>query len=224
MGKLLYVTSLELTPAGAQIAKCETDFVVITAGSSHHQLHQPEVVIGECKAAGGQITADDAEHLAKVADALSNRRLNVFIVFAKTGTFSDEEIDACSRAQANWNERVILLSKDELEPYEIDRRLPEGKRLRLRNLRSLRTTRPSATRRCVQNAQRSLNASAFTRSCSERPMGSSSTAAASTGATGRIGSRRRTNSGRSGIADHVAALANAIRSEDGSYAKRRAGR
>ena len=137
IGKLLYTTSLELTPAGAAIDKCETDFVVITSGSSHHQRHQPELVIGECKAAGGKITVEDAEHLAKVADALSNRRLNVFIVFAKTGTFSDEEIEACSRAQANWNERVILLSKDELEPYEIDERLPQGKRLRLRNLQEL---------------------------------------------------------------------------------------
>jgi hypothetical protein len=135
--KLLYATSLELTPAGAAIDKCETDFVVITSGTSLRPGRQPELVIGECKAAGGRITVEDAEHLAKVADALTSRYLNVFVVFARTGTFSDEEVEACGRAEANWYQRVILLSKDELEPYEIDERFPQGQRLRLRNLEEL---------------------------------------------------------------------------------------
>jgi hypothetical protein len=99
--------------------------------------HQPQVVIGECKAAGGRITREDAEHLAKVADALPYRRLNVFILFAKTGAFSQEEIDACSLAQHMWHERVIMLGKDELEPYHIDDRYPAGLRLHLHNLEGL---------------------------------------------------------------------------------------
>lgn len=108
------------------------------------------VVIGECKAAGGTITSDDAEHLAKVADALPYRRVNVFIVFAKTGTFSEQEIEACSLAQHKWHERVIMLGKDELEPYEIDDRYAEGLRLHLRNLEGLasNTVRVYPTLRC----------------------------------------------------------------------------
>ena len=50
---------------------------------------------------------------------LPRRRLSAFVVFAKTGGFSDAEIEACARAQARSHERVILLSKDELEPYDI---------------------------------------------------------------------------------------------------------
>jgi hypothetical protein len=118
-GRMLYTTSLEIARGTAAIDNCETDFVVITTGPSHNSPHQPQLVIGECKAAGGAITEADADHLAKVADAFPSRRLNVFVLFAKTGTFSEEEIAACARAQSKWRSRVIVLSKNELEPYEI---------------------------------------------------------------------------------------------------------
>lgn len=122
MGKMLYTTCLELSPSRAKIDKCETDFVIITSGYSHDLPQQPQLVISECKAAGGTIAPEDALHLAKVADALPIRRVNAFIVFAKTGTFSAAEVDACRLAQGKWRERVILLSKDELEPYHIGER------------------------------------------------------------------------------------------------------
>lgn len=137
MDKMLYTTSLELTPGSASINKCETDFLVFASGHSHNMPHQPQVVIGECKAAGGTITRADAENLAKVADAFPHRRVNAFILFAKTSTFSQGEIDACSHAQHMWKERVIMLGKDELEPYRIDERYPAGERLHLRNLEAL---------------------------------------------------------------------------------------
>ena len=126
---MVYTTCLELTASGAEIDTCETDFVVITTGYSHEQRHLPQVVIGECKAAGGQITPEDADHLAKIVDALPRRRLSAFVLFAKTGTFSATEIDACARAQARWHERVIVLSKDELEPYDIFERHPDADRM-----------------------------------------------------------------------------------------------
>jgi hypothetical protein len=127
--EMLYTTSQELKPRTAPIDKCETDFVVFSHGHSHNMPHQPHVVIGECKAAGGKITREDAVHLAKVADALPQRRLNVFILFAKTGTFSQDEIDACCLAQHTWYERVIILGRDELEPYYIGERHPGEPRL-----------------------------------------------------------------------------------------------
>jgi hypothetical protein len=135
--KMLYTTSLELTSVAAAIDKCETDFAVIASGRSHFRAHQPQLVIGECKSAGGSITVDDAEHLAKVADAIPYRRMDVFILFGKTGVFTERDIDACRHAQGKWNERVILLSKDELEPYDIEDRLPEGEQLRLKTLEGL---------------------------------------------------------------------------------------
>jgi hypothetical protein len=73
MDKMLYATCFELKAGTASIDKCETDLVVSASGHSHNMPHQPQFVIGECKAAGGTITRDDAEHLAKVADALPYR-------------------------------------------------------------------------------------------------------------------------------------------------------
>ena len=67
----------------------------------------------------------------------TSSRFAVFILFAKTGTFSQEEIDACRLAQHMWHERVIVLDKDELEPYEIDGRYPAGLRLQRHNLEGL---------------------------------------------------------------------------------------
>ncbi|MGE3509198.1 MAG: hypothetical protein AB7N65_09980 [Vicinamibacterales bacterium] len=124
MDKMLYATSLDLEPTKAPIDKCETDFVVLAGGHSHNMPHQPQVVIGECKSGGGTITRDDAVHLAKVADALPTKRVSAFIVFAKLGSFSAEEIEACALAQHRWHQRVIVLGKDELEPYHVDDRHP----------------------------------------------------------------------------------------------------
>jgi hypothetical protein len=137
MDKMLYTTSLELKPASASIDKCETDFMVFASGHSHNMPHQPQVVIGECKAAGGMITREDAQHLGKVADVFPYRRINMFILFAKLGTFSDQEIEACRLAQHKWHERVIVLGKDELEPYHIDDRYPAGLNLHLHDLEAL---------------------------------------------------------------------------------------
>ena len=156
MDRMLYTTSLELKPEAEGIDKCETDFVVFANGQSHNMPYQPQLVIGECKAAGGTITRQDAEHLAKVADTFPYRRLNVFILFAKPGSFSAEEVEACSLAQHKWHQRVILLGKDELEPYHIDDRYPEGVRLHLENLENLagNTVRLYPQLRCKGIAER----------------------------------------------------------------------
>ena len=116
--KMLWTTSLELRPASAGIEACEVDFVAIANGRSRTGLDLPQVVLGECKTAG-RVEPSDAERLARVADALPDRRVNVFVLFAKTAAFTEEEILACTRAQDRWNPRVILLSKDELEPYQV---------------------------------------------------------------------------------------------------------
>ena len=128
--RIQYTTSLDLAPsAGSTIEPCEIDFVVLTTGHSRNRPDLPQVLIGECKAAGGTITAADARHLAKVADALPNRRLSVFLIFAKTGKFSDQEVIAIAQAQDKWRSRIILLSQEELEPYDIYERQPSEPRL-----------------------------------------------------------------------------------------------
>jgi hypothetical protein len=58
------------------------------------------------------------EHLKKVADAFP-KRIEPYIIFAKTTAFSPEEIERCKSAQDPYRFRVILLSTRELEPYFI---------------------------------------------------------------------------------------------------------
>ena len=75
---MLYTTCLELAPREAAINACETHFVIVTTEFSHHRPHLPQVIIGECKSVGGQVTRDDAEHLRRVTDAFPRNRLNSF--------------------------------------------------------------------------------------------------------------------------------------------------
>jgi hypothetical protein len=77
---------------------------------------QAQIVIGECKSAGGEITEADVENLVKVADAFENSLLEPFIVFSKVSWFSTAEIERCKKAQTK-RRRTILLSNRELEPY-----------------------------------------------------------------------------------------------------------
>ena len=135
---MLYTTCLELVPRAAAINACETDFVVVATGSSHHRPQLPQVIIGECKSAGGEVTRNDAEHLRRVADVFPRSRINPFILFAKTGHFSVDEVEACAIAQDRWEPRVLLLSKDELEPYGIlDRHPGADQRLKAGGLEGL---------------------------------------------------------------------------------------
>ena len=136
---MLYTTCLELAPTDSGVVNaCETDFAALTTGMSYERPWCPQLVIGECKSNRGQITKSDVEHLQRVADALPAKRVSVFLVFAKTGAFSHEEINLCAGAQGRWRPRVLLFSKDELEPYHIlDRHAHAGRSLRAPGLEGL---------------------------------------------------------------------------------------
>lgn len=136
-GHMSFATSLEVSPAGAAIARCETDFLVIARGQSLDFPHHPQLVVGECKSDGGTITETDAANLARVADAFPTRRFSTFVLFAKTGKFSKKEIAACARAKDRWRSRVIVLSKDELEPYDTYSRHEDLPRLHATGLEHL---------------------------------------------------------------------------------------
>jgi hypothetical protein len=115
MHVVAYATGTELEPAGASIQKCETDFVLLAESLPDRTL---QIVIGECKSVGFEITADDVQKLALVADALTaNHDCEAFIVFSKTGRFTPEEVMRCRAANGENKHRVILLSVRELEPY-----------------------------------------------------------------------------------------------------------
>ena len=105
---------MTLQPITAQIAKCETDFVLLC----QDWKGRLKLVMGECKA-NSEIDADDVRNLSKVADAFPTDRFDVFLVFSKTSNFKQEEIDCCRAANSINRARTILLSDRELEPYRV---------------------------------------------------------------------------------------------------------
>ncbi len=114
-GKSLFLPNMTLEPVGADIERCETDVFIATQDGNDTVL-----AIGECKDAGGSITADDARKLAAVSDALSKRGLECYIIFSKTANFTPDDIENCRRANDGGRRtRVIMLSDRELEPYHI---------------------------------------------------------------------------------------------------------
>jgi hypothetical protein len=113
----LFATSFTLSSSGARISPCETDFVMLEFDTTG----EIELAIGECKAGGekSEISEADVKNLSAVADSFPPGRVTVYIVFSKTGPFSETEIARCRAAQDPHSPRVILLSDRELEPYHI---------------------------------------------------------------------------------------------------------
>ncbi len=108
-----WTTGLNLEQSGPNGWKCESDFVVVTDG----HRDGPQIIFSETKSRGGEITADDVANLTRLADVFERSSLQPYIIFAKVGAFSDEEIERCKSAQAKGRFRVIVLSDRELEPY-----------------------------------------------------------------------------------------------------------
>jgi hypothetical protein len=118
---LMYTTAMNLTLESPPLHKCETDLAVVTKSFNG----RVQILIGECKTRK-EITEQDAINLKRVADAFPAERFDVFIVFAKLDApFSHEEVQWCRLAQGPYQERVILLSARELEPYFIYERTAE---------------------------------------------------------------------------------------------------
>jgi hypothetical protein len=122
---LAYAPGMEFKPGTAAIEACEADLVVL-ASSFQHSGKPLELVIAECKDAGGEVTDEDVRKLSKVAEALRKGPFDVFILFAKCGEFTDEEIQRCKngrrklfehQGQVHYLNNIIMLSARELEPY-----------------------------------------------------------------------------------------------------------
>ena len=112
MQQLVYTTAMKLEPISASIPSCETDFVLLNKG-----LRGPlNLVIGECKSTSGEITQADLDNLSSVASAIPGDQLKVFILLAKTGTFTADEVDRCKKTASALPARVIMLSQRELQP------------------------------------------------------------------------------------------------------------
>lgn len=117
--------SAELESQGAPIEKCEADFVAVVAGRSAQPERPVQILIGEAKTRK-QIDADDARKLGKLADAIPPDVAQAFVVFAKTEGSTTDEVALAKSLNSQGRQRVILLSREELEPYLIYERSNAG--------------------------------------------------------------------------------------------------
>jgi hypothetical protein len=109
--------SYDLVPKDGSEGKCcETDFVYL---ARHPREAATDFIIGEVKDVGGTIDENDVRHLRVVAESLPQSRFNTFIVLAKLGPFTEEEIALAATLNSNDRRRVIMLTDRELEPYDI---------------------------------------------------------------------------------------------------------
>jgi len=113
---LMYSTAINFRPDGAEIEVCESDFVAVVAGKLGVDESAVQIVFGETKT-DGPIDAEDIRKLGKLADAIPQDIAQTYILLSKTGTFSAEEVALARALNPKYRKRVILWSRDELEPY-----------------------------------------------------------------------------------------------------------
>jgi hypothetical protein len=112
-----WTSCMDLEPDTTAIDKCEMDFVVVARSFGSES---PQLVLGECKDAGGSITSRDVDNLTQVAKALKDRAFDVFLVFSKCGKFTESEINEIKLCHAARN-NVILFSQRELESERVEK-------------------------------------------------------------------------------------------------------
>lgn len=120
-----YSTALNLEFDGK---KCEIDFCVV-----HKSLHynNTEMVIGECKSAGGRIEQVDVDNLVFVRNKMKGLGINCYLAFSKVdNTYTAEELNLI-RPLIQKHVPVIILSNLELEPYFIYEGIAEAEKAKL---------------------------------------------------------------------------------------------
>lgn len=115
----VYSPSLDLTKKGQAHNECEVDFVWVIP---RPYPRKTVIILGECKDQG-PIKSDeferDIENLRRVADAIPRKRFKTFILLSKLNHFSSEEIARAKTLNTEYQQRTILLTARELEPYYI---------------------------------------------------------------------------------------------------------
>jgi hypothetical protein len=99
--------------------KCELDFLWIIPG---RYPQRAAVILAECKDKG-PVDARDMGHLRRVADALPASHFETYILLTKLVPFTAEEIEQARQLNSEFQQRVILLTDRELDPYQIYERI-----------------------------------------------------------------------------------------------------
>jgi hypothetical protein len=100
------------------MVSAETDFIWLT----QNRTGRIQLVIGECKANATIADEDlqkDIENLIAIAQAFSENRVDVYILFSKTSDFTSSELNIFKASLKTRVYRLILMSRRELEPYHI---------------------------------------------------------------------------------------------------------
>lgn len=121
---IMYSTAMNFRSAGADIEPCESDFLAVISGAPGLSESPVQLLFGEAKT-GKPIDEQDIRKLGKLADAIPRNLAQSFILFAKTDTFSPEEVRLAKSLNSQYQRRVILWSRDELEPYFLYERSAE---------------------------------------------------------------------------------------------------
>jgi hypothetical protein len=120
---LMCTTALEFESALPNIETCESDFLAVVAGAAGLDETPVQLLFGEAKT-GKEFDGDDVRKLGNLADAVQPRG-SAFIMFAKTEAFTENEIRLARTLNSDHHWRVILWSRDELEPYDVYERSGE---------------------------------------------------------------------------------------------------
>lgn len=116
--QVLYSPSLELKKPTSNLNECEIDFIWMM---DRPFPRKTVVILGECK----DRTIDfselqrEVENLRRVAQALPKKRFKTFILITKLNSFSPEEIELAKSINTEFEQKVILLTDRELDPYHI---------------------------------------------------------------------------------------------------------
>jgi hypothetical protein len=113
---VMYSSAMNFRSAGADIEPCESDFVAVVSGALGRSESPAQILIGEAKT-GKPIDEQDVRKLGKLAKAIPEHLAQCFILLSKTETFSPDEIALARTLNTEYERRVILWSRDELEPY-----------------------------------------------------------------------------------------------------------
>jgi hypothetical protein len=113
---MMYSTALSFLPAGATIElACESDFLAVVSGALAMSESPVQLVFGEAKTERA-IDAQDVRKLGKLADAVPSDLAQAYILFSKTVAFTSDEIALTKTLNTQHRRRVILWSREELEP------------------------------------------------------------------------------------------------------------
>lgn len=121
-----FSVSLDLTSTRKELPKpCEVDFAWLIP---YPYPERTVVIIGECKdrghtsnrsGDGSTINKNDIENLLAVADSFPTERFEVYILLAKLCSFTPTEIELARSLNSEYQQRVIMLTERELEPYRL---------------------------------------------------------------------------------------------------------